>query len=376
VRILILAEARLGAGDSGAERVLDGHVAGLAARGHDVVVAAPGEARAARDRGRITLRPIGWSALTPWRARRVIAAELARGIDAVVLHHPLPGALALGVARRAGVRVIAVVHSPWHEEYEVRHPGRADRVLSAVRRRVERSVLHRVDRVCALSGFMGARVAAVHGLPSEAIRIVPGGVDRDRFAPVADRRARRARLGLPDEAPVLFCLRNLEPRMGIDVLLDAMPAVLAAHPGACLVIGGRGPLAAALQARASALGLGGAVRFVGFVAEAELPAHYAAADVFVLPTQHLEGFGLVTLESLACGTPVVGTRVGATPELLEPLDPLLLTPAPSADAIARAVVAVLARRDRATLAARCRAHTARYAWPQIAERLEAVARGA
>jgi glycosyltransferase involved in cell wall biosynthesis len=79
----------------------------------------------------------------------------------------------------------------------------------------------------------------------------------------------------------------------------------------------------------------------------------------------------VTLESLACGTPVIGTRVGATPELLEPLDRTLLADAPTPDALARAILGFLARGDRTSLAARCRAHTAPYAWEHVAERLEA-----
>jgi glycosyltransferase involved in cell wall biosynthesis len=213
-------------------------------------------------------------------------------------------------------------------------------------------------------------VAALHRLPASAIRVVPGGVERARFAPVGERQTLRKRLGLPVEGPLLFCLRNLEPRMGVELLLDAMPAVLVRHPTAVLVVGGDGPLAAPLRAHATRLGLGAAVRFCGFVPEGMLPAHYAAADASVVPTRALEGFGLVTLESLACGTPVIGTPVGATPELLMPLDRALLADAPTAEALARALLALFARNDRDALAARCRAHTEAYAWDRIAERLE------
>src|SRR5439155_8299100 len=129
-------------------------------------------------------------------------------------------------------------------------------------------------------------------------------------------------------------------------------------------------LAAALRARAAALGLDASVRFIGFVPEDELPSYYAAADASVLPTQRLEGFGLVTLESLACGTPVIGTRVGATPELLAPIDGALLVDPPTAPALAAAIGAFLARADRAGLKARCRAHTEAYAWDRVAVQLE------
>jgi glycosyltransferase involved in cell wall biosynthesis len=371
MRILIAAEARLGAGGSGAERILDGHVRALGERGHHLVVLCPGRGRAAP--AHVTLRSVGWSAATPWRALAAARPELARGVDVVVLYHPLPGALLAAAAHHARVPALAIVHSPWREEYEVRGGARSlrGRLLARVRARLERRVLTRVQGVCAQSRFMAARVAAAHGLPAERMRVVPGGVDRAAFVQPSDRRALRRRLGLPERAPVLFCLRNLEPRMGIEYLLDAMPAVRARHPEARLVVGGDGPLAGPLRERAAALGLDGAVRFAGFVPEPDLPQLYAAADAFVLPTEGLEGFGLVTLESLACGTPVIGTRVGATPELLEPLDPTLLVDTPTPDALARAILAFIAREDRESLGARCRAHTAPYAWEHVAERLEA-----
>ncbi|HYE89657.1 MAG TPA: glycosyltransferase family 4 protein [Terriglobales bacterium] len=372
LRILVMAEAPFGAGGSGAEAGLDGQVAGLRARGHRVVVICAKQVRA--DAG-VEVRAVGWSALTPWRARAAALPDLARGVvDAIVLHHPLPGLVLLAAARRARVPVIALVHSPWRDEYLVRRPDASARrrALGALRHRIEHRVLTRVDRVYALSRFMADRVAAAHGLPAAAVAVNPGGVDRARFAPPADRAAARRRLGLPAEAPVLFCLRNLEPRMGVDVLLDAMPAVRARHPDVLLVVGGRGPLAAPLRARAAALGLEGAVRFTGFLPDAELPAWFGAADASVLPTQHMEGFGLVTVESLACGTPVVATPVGATPEILAPLDPALLADGAGAEALARAILALLARPDREALGARGREHTSRYAWAAYAERLEAM----
>jgi glycosyltransferase involved in cell wall biosynthesis len=368
MRILLAAEARLGAGGSGAERVLDAHVAALRARGHQLVVLC----REGRADG-VVSHATGWSALTPWRALTAVGSDLSRGaIDAIVLYHPLPGVLLGRVAHRAHIPVLAIVLSPWAEEYAARatRAGVRGGIGGGVRGRLERGVLARATRVCALSRFMADRVATIHRLPASAIRVVPGGVERDRFAPAADRQAVRKQLGLPVDGPLLFCLRNLEPRMGVEVLLDAMPAVLARHPTTVLVVGGDGPLAARLRARAARLGLGAAVRFCGFVPEVALPAHYAAADASIVPTRALEGFGLVTLESLACGTPVIGTPVGATPELLTPLDRALLADAPTAEALARALLTFLARDDRDALAARCRAHTEAYAWDRIAARLE------
>jgi glycosyltransferase involved in cell wall biosynthesis len=204
----------------------------------------------------------------------------------------------------------------------------------------------------------------------DVVRVVPGGVDTRRFVPARNRDALRRGLGFSDAGPVLFTLRNLEPRMGLEELVAAMPAIVARHPHACLVIGGHGPLEERLRAAARAHGVAEAVAFAGFIAEELLPAYYAAADLFVLPSLALEGFGLVTVEALACGTPVLGSRVGATPELLAPLDAGLLLDDVTPAAIATGVERLLARGDRADLARRCRVHAERYAWDAAVETLE------
>jgi glycosyltransferase involved in cell wall biosynthesis len=371
--VLVLAEADVRAAGSGAERVLAAHVAGLRARGHAVALVSGGGGAPTREPG-LEIARVGWSARTAGAARAAAAALAARGpVDVAVAHHAWAAWRALTLPALAAVPSAYVFLSSWPEEYDVRRPGaRGPRhaIGRAVRTAVERRVLRRVGRVLPMSRFMAGRAAALHGLDAGAMAIVPGGVDRARFAPPADRASLRRALGLPDRAPVLFTLRNLEPRMGVDALLRAMPAIAGKHPGAVLVVGGSGPLRASLEREAAALGLGAGVRFAGFVPEERLADHYGAADVFVLPTQALEGFGLVTLEALACGTPVVGTGVGATPEILEPLDPGLVLPGTSADAIAAGVVALLDRPDRDALARRCRAYTERLDWGRAIDALE------
>ena len=373
MRLLILAEVDPALPSSGAERVLAGHVSGLLARGHSVTVVSGASGRDTTD-DRLEIVRVGWSARTPWRARRAAKVRAARGpFDAILVHHSYPAWRMASDRAFRQAPTASVFLSGWAEEYDVRRPGRRDvahRLGRRFRLLVERRVLSSVGRVLAMSRFMADRARALHGLGHDRIRIVPGGVDRDRFRPAPDRGGARAALGLPPVGPLLLTLRNLEPRMGLEPLVAAMPAIRAGRPDAFLVVAGDGPLRRELEGMVTALGLADHVRFTGFVAEADLPALYAAADLFVLPTQALEGFGLVTLEALACGTPVVGTRVGATPELLEPLDSGLLVDAPTADAIAAGVARFLARPDRDALGARCRAHTAPYDWNRIAEALE------
>jgi glycosyltransferase involved in cell wall biosynthesis len=162
--------------------------------------------------------------------------------------------------------------------------------------------------------------------------------------------------------------------MGLDNLLAAMPTVVEAYPEARLIIAGDGPLREDLRAQARRLGVEERVSFAGFVPEDRLPDYYRAADLVVMPTRALEGFGLTTVEALACGTPVVGTPVGATPEILAPLDPALVTGDATPEAIAAGILRVVASLS-GKLRERARAHAlARYRWEAVAEGLEAVLR--
>lgn len=371
MHVLIVAEADLRSQGSGAERSLVGHVTGLLGRGHRVTVLSGGTGAPTR-RGALAVERVGWSLRTPWRVRAAAEAIRTR-VDVTLTYHAFPAWRLVRSPRLGRVPLVYVFMSPWGEEYAVRYPDRTGPVHALgcdLRRRVERQVIRRAARVCPMSRFMGGRASAIHGVPPEAIRVVPGGVDVERFRPASERDAFRRRFGVAPDAPLLLTLRNLEPRMGVDALLAAMPGVLARHPGARLVVGGTGPLRAELEALARRLGLGDRVLFPGFIPEAELAAVYAAADLFVLPTRALEGFGLVTLEALACGTPVLGSRVGATPELLEPLDAGLLLADTTPHAVEASILAFLARPDRAALAARCRAHAEPYAWSRVAAALE------
>ena len=100
--------------------------------------------------------------------------------------------------------------------------------------------------------------------------------------------------------------------MGLENLIEAIAVVRQTFPELLLLIGGRGYLKQALQQRINSLGLEQNIQLLDFIPAEQLPDYYRAAELFVLPTLHYEGFGLVTLEALACGTPVVATPVGAS----------------------------------------------------------------
>src|SRR5919204_5823028 len=258
------------------------------------------------------------------QARRAVMAELRQqDADALHVHQPLSGYGVLRSEAASRMPSLYTFHSPAPLEYGLRcgtHQGHGARlprgVGMTVLRLIESACLRRATRIHVLSDFSAGLLHHLYRVGPDRIVKIPGGVDPDRFRPAADPLALRRALALPAGRPVLFTLRNLKPRTGVDSLIRAM-AILRRHvDDVLLLIGGAGSLRRELEALTASLGLDDIVRFLGYVPEEQLPLYYQAADLFVLPTRDLEGFGLVTVEAFSCGLPVVGTPVGATPDLL------------------------------------------------------------
>lgn len=397
LRILVVADVAPLVILGGGERVVWEQSWRLAARGHRVRVVSrlpDGSAALTADR-----EGVGFHHFTVARspaavfirdsilgARRTALRDVRRhGADVLHLHQPLS---AFGVLTSAALRVLPSLytfHSPAALEYRGRQGmtglhrrGVAGRAGAAVLSALERWSLSRVTRIHVLSDYSAGLLRTLYGIAGERVVKIPGGVDVTRFRPTDDaREALRAELGWPPGRRILFTLRNLQPRMGLDELLRAVDRLRRRVPDTLLVIGGEGSLRAELEALVDRLGLAGHVRFLGFVEEARLARCYQAADVFVLPTQALEGFGLVTVESLACGTPVLGTPIGATPEILAPLGPSLVFSGTTPEAMAEDLERFLedGARDqagaRAALREACAAYAAtRYAWGPAVDTLE------
>lgn len=207
-------------------------------------------------------------------------------------------------------------------------------------RLIENWVLKRADAIIVRSEFMLQELHSLYGSPKRAtIYRIPLGIDTELFSFAKNSERARARLGLSEKTgPILLTVRRLVARTGVENLILAMRQVVKEFPTANLLIAGRGYLERKLSALVRAEGLEKNIILLGFVAEELLPLYYQAADLFILPTQAYEGFGLSTLESLASGTPVLATSVGANSEVLGPLDPNLVIQGVEADAIANAII--------------------------------------
>lgn len=257
-------------------------------------------------------------------------------------------------------------HGPWALE------GRAEGVRPAMawvrQHLVETPVYRRASRVVTLSRCFAGILEETYGVDPRGIRIVPGGFDPEPFARAGGRKAARVRFGFPSEAPVLVCVRRLASRMGLENLVDAVGFLRAKHPDLVVAIAGKGPIAGALQERIDRGGLGGNIRLLGFVPDEDLPALYAAADLSVVPTVALEGFGLIVAESLAAGTPVVASRVGALPELLGGFADHLLAD-PDAAGLAAVLARALEHPETLPDPESCRAHAMQWSWERVTPRL-------
>ena len=262
-----------------------------------------------------------------------LAKELCRDniFDLCCVHQSLAAIGPLLFTSLRKTPTVHFFHSPWHEEFLIKKEKQDGKkaigatAVASLMKRAERRIIHKASKVFVLSNYMGRRAAEIHGCPEGRIRRIPGGVDLDRFQlPRDGKKGAKELADLPLDRTVFLSVRNLVPRMGLESLIQAFSQSDVLRNKALLLIGGEGLLKDRLGVMVEKNNLRDCIRLLGHVSEQELPELYQAADFFVLPTRRLEGFGLVILEAMASGTPVLGTPVGGIPETLEQFDSKLI----------------------------------------------------
>jgi teichuronic acid biosynthesis glycosyltransferase TuaC len=176
-----------------------------------------------------------------------------------------------------------------------------------------RRVLSGADGLIAVSQSLKDAMVDL-GCPDEKITVIGNGVDSEKFRRQS-RQAARQTLGLPDDRPIVLSVGHLIERKGFHVLIEAIGKVRLRKPNALLVIVGEGEERAHLEHQIEGLGLANNVRLVGAKPHDQLSAWYSAADIFCLASSR-EGWANVILEAMACGLPVVATRIWGTPEVV------------------------------------------------------------
>jgi D-inositol-3-phosphate glycosyltransferase len=244
-------------------------------------------------------------------------------------------------------------------------------VESQVRLHTERLLVRQCHGVLSATEKDREQLVRHYGAAVDKTAVVPCGVDLQRFRPMPKPAARRA-LGWPADGAVALFVGRFDPLKGIDRLLRAFARLDARHHRLVLV-GGDGKTCGEtrrLMSLAQRLGLGDRVMFAGRVAHENLPRYYSAADVLVIAS-HYESFGLVGLESLACGTPVVSTAVGAMDRLIRDGENGYVIHEDGPEAMAAAIEAVVAPAgERPPTAERVRTSVRDYSWNRMAAKVQ------
>jgi glycosyltransferase involved in cell wall biosynthesis len=286
----------------------------------------------------------------------------------MVAHFALYAAPCLDLLR--GGPLVMHFHGPWAAESQAEGDG----ALSArLKHWLEATVYRRASRFIVLSRAFGDVLEKSYATKADHIRVIPGGVDTNRFTPGVTREHARIQLGWPTDRPIVLVVRRLVRRMGLENLIASVKYAREEVPDLLVLVAGSGPLAKELEARRSDEGVGDHLRFLGFVPDEQLPSAYQAADLSIVPSDSLEGFGLIVAESLAAGTPVLVTAVGGLPETLEGFAPQCVIRERGPRAIGAALVgAVRGSLPLPSMAACVQYARDRFDWSMVAKQVGAV----
>jgi glycogen(starch) synthase len=330
---------------------------------------------------RVTEAPpvIPFHDLVPWvlsfnNRVQAAAGRLLREqrFDVVHAHDWLVAYAAAGLRETWEVPIVATVHATEYGRHQGWLPGPMNKLIH----QVEWWLTFESRRVITCSTYMRQQVEDIFALPHAKVDVIPNGVALEDFAVDPDEAAAfRRELTGPRTRLVLFAGR-LEYEKGVQTLLDALQRVRREIGPTRLLVAGTGTYSEALRRRVRELGLQRHVRFTGYLEDHALRLHYAAADVAVAPSIY-EPFGLVAVEAMACGTPVVVGDTGGLREIVEDGSGLAFTPQDE-DALADRLVEVLRDDALATeLVARGLERVRRrYDWGAVARRTVEVYRRA
>ncbi|MDP3244875.1 MAG: glycosyltransferase family 4 protein [bacterium] len=386
----------------GSEHVAAEQARRLAERGHQVTVLThyeqgylPPEETENIKNGRLRIVRYGrpeqfakWGmSLTDLRVVPALVRKLNKTekFDAAILHHPFP-AFGFFLAKTK-IPALYVFHASTAREAEVEGLRRKfsgawkifapffTRGFIAVTRFVEKSVLKKARRIVLFSDYSSRILQESYPQPKDKVVKIGIGINSVLFTPPSDKKTAKEKLGLNAERPLILTVRRLTARMGLRELLYAAEIVKRYFAKVNFLVAGEGPLKETLVNEIGQLNLQGTVSFVGKVPLNDLPLYYQAADAFILPTAAFEGLGMATLEALASGLPVIGTPIGATPEILNKLSPALITKSAKAEDLAQGVMDFLrySEEEKESLSQKARQLAVNdYDWNKAVEELEAI----
>ena len=294
------------------------------------------------------------------------AAGEGAGYDVIHSHYWLAGLAGAALRGVWGCPHVTMFHTLG----EVKNRASLSESEPPLRIEAEGRIVAEADGIICATEHEKSMLVHFYGAEPEKISVVPLGVDVERFRPL-DKEAARRELGFKDEKIVLFVGR-IEPLKGVDILINAAAMLESDVECSVLIVGGDESSQARvdeLQDLASGLGIGHRVAFVGAVDHDKLPLFYNAADVCVVPS-HYESFGLVAVEAMACGVPVVASRVGGLTGTVKDGETGYLIPWLCPEPFAERIEMLLENESlRKSLGEVARDAVSRYGWDKVAARV-------
>jgi len=299
--------------------------------------------------------------------------------DIIHSHYWLSGLVAKELRALWGAPIAQMFHTLGHMKNRVAR--RAEERETEIRLKAEGEIVGFSDRLVAASPLEKEQMVRLYGADPEKIEVIPCGVDLTLFRPFSSSEA-KAYLELPLERMMILFVGRIEPLKGIDTLLKAVALATDGLPDLCghlslAIIGGSPDPASENMEREmqrlsrlkSKLGIDNLVTFLGAKDQDTLPYYYSAAEVCVVPSRY-ESFGMVALEAMACGTPVVASKVGGLTFTVEEGVTGYLVPENDPAALAERLRSLLTDWDlRRRMGEKGIQVAQRYSWPLIADKI-------
>ena len=304
--------------------------------------------------------------------------------DIIHSHYWLSGAVADTLSERWNVPFVQMFHTLGHMKNSVAQ--RPEEQEQGHRLSVETDLVSQADALIAATPLEKAQLSWLYGAEPARITVVPCGVDLEQFIPIPRGKAKGC-LGLPQDQRMILFVGRIEALKGIDTLLQAIAMLVQRCPecrgGLSVSIVGGNPTAspetmdaemARLQALRAELGISEVVTFRGASAQETLPCYYSAAEVVVVPS-HYESFGMVALEAMACGTPVIASKVGGMAFTVQDGVTGFHIPFRDHAALADRIETILLDKElQARMGRQARKWASQYSWSNIADHVMALYR--
>tara|TARA_B100000686_G_C16788118_1_gene976658 strand:+ start:225 stop:1469 length:1245 start_codon:yes stop_codon:yes gene_type:complete len=319
-----------------------------------------------------------------WKAMREKIKNILKSesINLIHIHNPLIGFIALLLPNLWKIPKVYHFHSSWFDEERINSLGKKNFLLGLnfklqLIRIIEWTCYKFSGTIIFLSEYSKKRFENYFYFSKPNLLIIPGGVDLKEFQPLRPEENLhkiRGLLSLEKKQPVILTVRRLEERMGLENLVLAVEMLIKKLPKNFfkLIIVGKGSLRQKLEDLITEKRLSGVIKLSGLVSKEKLPLYFKVADLFVLPTTAIEGFGLVTAEAFASGLVVMGTPVGATIEILKKIDKNLIFDGTSPESLSNGLQRFFEDPDFfSELKSKCRETAEKYySWEKVTDQTE------